>query len=107
MPRLCWGDPRRTTHPRCPLCGTECSPKSFAPHTRQCERDCASRSIEALDRAMLRARNTVPRDPGHALMLDLELACLTQELYRCWTVILGEGTPHTGAPGWPDDGMDL
>jgi hypothetical protein len=96
--------------PRCPLCGSECKPALYAEHTKQCEKDCASEAIQAIDKRLLAIRNTIPRNPEHAVLLDVEIAWLEEERTLAYNVVFGfdaqgRGTMSTGHPGWPDDEM--
>jgi hypothetical protein len=97
-------------NPRCPLCGSECKPALYAEHTRQCERDCASEVILAIDKRLAQIHSTEPRGPEHATLLEVETEWLRQERYEAHNIIFGfdsqgRGTMKTDAPGWPDDGM--
>lgn len=78
-----------TPFPKCPLCGSQVRPLDYSKHTRQCEKDCASLSIEAVRRKLLAIRNTVPRSPEHAILLDLEIACLEQEASQAFNLVAG------------------
>jgi hypothetical protein len=98
--------------PRCPLCGSECTPAAYAAHTKQCEKDCASEVIQACDKHLLAIRNTIPRNPEHAVLLDVDIAWTEQERTLAYNVVfgldeLGRGTMHTGLEGWPHDGCSF
>jgi hypothetical protein len=99
-----------TQWPRCPMCGTEIRPILYASHTTQCEKDCASEVVQACDKRLLAIRNTIPRNPEHATLLDVEIGWLEEELTLAYNVVFGfdefgRGEMRTSAPGWPDDGM--
>jgi hypothetical protein len=96
--------------PRCPMCGSECTPAAYAAHTKQCEKDCASEAIQAIDKRMAEIHSTEPRGPEHAACLEAEAEWLRQERFERYNELFGfdsqgRGTMSTGHPGWPDDGM--
>ncbi len=87
--------------PRCPDCGVQCAPKDFSSHTKQCERDCASEAIWAIDVRLAAIWSTEPRGPEHAACLEAETDWLREEHAQRFNELMGldefgRGRIHTG-----------
>jgi hypothetical protein len=68
-----------SARPRCPTCSLEVEPRHFAPHSRQCLRDCASLALEAINRRLAVLHAEEPRGPEHKACIDTEETWLSQE----------------------------
>ena len=98
--------------PRCPEFRIAVALLQFAAHTRQCERDNASRTLEACDRALARLWSTEPTDANHQAAMDDLDARLRYERAQahnllCGLDAFGRGRIVTTAPGWPHDGFEI
>lgn len=81
--------PGFTKSPRCESCGQQIAVHAYWAHAKQCARDVASLTIEATERHIRALENTVPANPAHALLLDLELAGLEQDRAEAYNCIFG------------------
>lgn len=88
--------------PKCPICTREVEPRHLAPHSRQCERDCASLTIEAIDRRLAAIWSTEPRGPEHATLLEVEAEWIRHERAEAWNIIFGLTPDGKGTVVIPD-----
>lgn len=86
-----------TPEPLCPLCRAPQKPLNFSKHTRQCERDLASLTIEATDRKLAELHSTEGRNEDLVEQLRRERFDAHSLLFG-FDVAMGNGPMHTDHP---------